>query len=97
MAGLQPSDRARLREKAEQLNRRSAHALPGVTPQNVESLAHELPCISQITRKSSRAKTTNCSKMKVMQLGSEERYSSVSSDAAVENGLCRLHPSHNLS
>ncbi|HEX6532610.1 MAG TPA: PAS domain-containing protein, partial [Nitrospira sp.] len=32
----------RLREKAEQLNRRSAHALPKVTPQNVESLVHEL-------------------------------------------------------
>src|SRR6476659_4194534 len=40
--GLQPSDRARLREKAEQLNRRSLHALPQVTPQNVESLVHEL-------------------------------------------------------
>jgi PAS domain S-box-containing protein len=42
MAGLQPSDLARLREKAEQLNRRSLHALPKVTPQNVESLVHEL-------------------------------------------------------
>ena len=40
--GLQPSDLARLREKAEQLNRRSLHALPKVTPQNVESLVHEL-------------------------------------------------------
>lgn len=39
--GLQPSDLARLREKAEQLNRRS-HALPKVTPQNVESLVQEL-------------------------------------------------------
>lgn len=42
MAGLQPSDLARLREKAEQLNRRSSHALPNATPQNVESLVHEL-------------------------------------------------------
>jgi PAS domain S-box-containing protein len=42
MAGLQPSDLARLREKAEQLNRRGGHALPKVTPQNVESLVHEL-------------------------------------------------------
>ena len=40
--GLQPSDLARLREKAEQLNRRSLHALPKVTPQNMESLVHEL-------------------------------------------------------
>src|SRR6478752_3455905 len=40
--GLQPSDLARLREKAEQLNRRSVHALPKVTPQNVESLVQEL-------------------------------------------------------
>jgi PAS domain S-box-containing protein len=42
MAGLQPSDLARLREKAEQLNRRSSPALPKVTPQNVEALIHEL-------------------------------------------------------
>ncbi|HET7909594.1 MAG TPA: ATP-binding protein [Nitrospira sp.] len=42
MAGLQPSDLARLREKAEQLNRRAPHALPNVTPQNVEALVHEL-------------------------------------------------------
>ena len=42
MAGLQPSDLARLREKAEQLNRRATHVLPKVTPQNVESLVHEL-------------------------------------------------------
>ena len=42
MAGLQPSDLARLREKAEQLNRRSSHALPNVTLQNAESLVHEL-------------------------------------------------------
>ena len=42
MAGLQPSDLARLREMAEQLNRRSPHTLPKVTPQNVESLVHEL-------------------------------------------------------
>src|SRR5262245_63365171 len=42
MAGLQPSDLARLREKAEQLNRRSVHAFPKVTPQNVEALVHEL-------------------------------------------------------
>jgi PAS domain S-box-containing protein len=42
MAGLEPSDFARLRERAEQLNRRSSHALPKVTPQNVESLVHEL-------------------------------------------------------
>ena len=42
MAGLQPSDLARLREKAEQLNRRSSRALPKITPQNVESLVHEL-------------------------------------------------------
>jgi PAS domain S-box-containing protein len=42
VAGLQPSDLARLREKAEQLNRRASHALPNVTPQNVESLVHEL-------------------------------------------------------
>jgi PAS domain S-box-containing protein len=40
--GLQPSDLARLREKAEQLSRRSLHALPKMTPQNVESLVHEL-------------------------------------------------------
>ncbi len=40
--GLQPSDLARLRETAEQLNRRALHALPKVTPQNVESLVHEL-------------------------------------------------------
>jgi PAS domain-containing protein len=42
VAGLRPSDLARLREKAEQLNRRPSHALPNVTPQNVESLVHEL-------------------------------------------------------
>lgn len=42
MAGLQPSDLARLREKAEQLTRRSLHALSKVSPQNVESLVHEL-------------------------------------------------------
>lgn len=42
MAGLEPSDIARLREKAEQLTRRSSHALPKITPQNVESLVHEL-------------------------------------------------------
>jgi PAS domain S-box-containing protein len=42
VAGLQPSDLARLREKAEQLNRRSLRALPKLTPQNVESLVHEL-------------------------------------------------------
>jgi PAS domain S-box-containing protein len=42
MAGLQPSELAKLREKAEQLNRRSSHVLPKVTPQNVESLVHEL-------------------------------------------------------
>jgi PAS domain S-box-containing protein len=42
VAELQPSDLARLREKAEQLNRRSVHAFPKVTPQNVESLVHEL-------------------------------------------------------
>jgi PAS domain S-box-containing protein len=40
--GLQPSDLARLREKAEQLKRGSLHALPKVTPQNVESMVHEL-------------------------------------------------------
>ena len=40
--GSRPLDLARLREKAEQLNRRSLHALPKVTPQNVESLVHEL-------------------------------------------------------
>ena len=40
--GLQPSDLVRLREKAEQLNRRALHELPKVTPQNVESLVHEL-------------------------------------------------------
>ncbi|HKY71355.1 MAG TPA: ATP-binding protein [Nitrospira sp.] len=42
MAGLQPSDLARLRERAEQLNRRSSYAFPKVTPHNVESLVHEL-------------------------------------------------------
>jgi len=42
MPGLQPSDLARLRERAEQLNRRSSHGLPKVTPQNVEALVHEL-------------------------------------------------------
>ena len=42
MAGLQPSELARLREKAEKLNRRASHALPKITPQNVESLVHEL-------------------------------------------------------
>ena len=42
MAGLEPSDIARLREKAEQLNHQSPHALPKITPQNIESLVHEL-------------------------------------------------------
>jgi PAS domain S-box-containing protein len=42
VAGLQPSDLARLREMAKQLIRRSSHALPKVIPQNVESLVHEL-------------------------------------------------------
>jgi PAS domain S-box-containing protein len=42
MAGLQPSDLARLRERAEQLNRRASHSLPNVSPQNVEALVHEL-------------------------------------------------------
>jgi PAS domain S-box-containing protein len=42
MAGLRPSDLARLREKAEQLNRRSVHAFPKSIPQNIESLVHEL-------------------------------------------------------
>ena len=42
MAELPPLDLARLREEAEQLNRRSSHAVPKFTPQNVESLVHEL-------------------------------------------------------
>lgn len=42
MAGLQPSDLARLRERAEQLNRRSSPVLPQGTPENVASLVHEL-------------------------------------------------------
>jgi PAS domain S-box-containing protein len=42
MAGLQPSDPAKLREKAEQLNRRSSRALPKITPHNIEALVHEL-------------------------------------------------------
>ena len=42
MAGLDPLKLARLRDQAEQLNRRSQHALPKVTAQNVESLVHEL-------------------------------------------------------
>jgi PAS domain S-box-containing protein len=42
MAGLEPSDLVRLREKAEQLNRQSSHVLPKITPQNVESLVDEL-------------------------------------------------------
>lgn len=42
MAGLEPSDLARLRERAEQLNRRSPHAFAKVTPENVEALVHEL-------------------------------------------------------
>jgi PAS domain S-box-containing protein len=42
MAGLQPSDLARLRERAEQLNRRSPTAIPKVTRENVEALVHEL-------------------------------------------------------
>jgi len=42
MAGLQPSDLARLRERAEQLNRRASHGLSKVTPQHVEALVHEL-------------------------------------------------------
>ena len=41
MAGLEPSDLARLREKAEQLSRRS-HTFGKVTIQNAESLVHEL-------------------------------------------------------
>ena len=41
MAGLQPSDLARLREKAEQLSRRS-HTFGKVTIQNAESLVQEL-------------------------------------------------------
>ena len=41
MAGLQPSDLARLREKAEQLSRRS-QTFGKVTIQNAESLVHEL-------------------------------------------------------
>ena len=42
MARVEPSDQAKLREKAEQLNRRSSHALPKVTVHNVEALVHEL-------------------------------------------------------
>ena len=42
MASLRPSDLARLREKAEQLDRRALPALQNVTPQNVEALVHEL-------------------------------------------------------
>ena len=41
MAGLQPSELARLREKAEQLSRRS-HPFGKVTIHNAESLVHEL-------------------------------------------------------
>lgn len=42
MAGLQPFDQARFNAKAEQLNRRSSRELPNMTPQNVETLVHEL-------------------------------------------------------
>ncbi len=42
MSGLDPLELARLKEKAEQLNRRALNALPKVTPHNVESLVHEL-------------------------------------------------------
>jgi len=42
LAEIQPSDLARLREQAEQLNRRSPQTLPKVTPQDVESLVQEL-------------------------------------------------------
>jgi PAS domain S-box-containing protein len=42
MAGLLPKDLARLREKAEQLNRAASHAVPRLTPHDVETLVHEL-------------------------------------------------------
>jgi len=42
LAGLRPSDLARLRQQAEQLNRRSPQTLPKVTPHDVESLVQEL-------------------------------------------------------
>src|SRR4029078_77648 len=42
LAGLRPSDLARLPQQAEQLNRRSPQTLPKVTPHDVESLVQEL-------------------------------------------------------
>jgi PAS domain S-box-containing protein len=42
MAEFRPSDLARIREKAEKLNRTASQGLPKNTPQNVESLVHEL-------------------------------------------------------
>jgi PAS domain S-box-containing protein len=42
MAGLQPEDFARLREKAEQLNRATSKGMPKLSPHGVESLVHEL-------------------------------------------------------
>jgi PAS domain S-box-containing protein len=42
MSGLLPADLARIREKAERLNHAASHALPKITPHNVEMLVHEL-------------------------------------------------------
>jgi PAS domain S-box-containing protein len=42
MPRLDPTQLARLREQAEKLNRAASHALPKLTPQNVETLVHEL-------------------------------------------------------
>ncbi len=42
MAELSRRDVARLREKAEKLNTASAHAVPSLTPHDVETLVHEL-------------------------------------------------------
>jgi PAS domain S-box-containing protein len=42
MAKFQPADLARIREQAVRLLRGSPHALPKVSPQNVEALVHEL-------------------------------------------------------
>src|SRR5689334_6180861 len=42
MSRLDPTQLARLREQAEKLNRAASHTLPKLTPQNVETLVHEL-------------------------------------------------------
>src|SRR5262245_1309569 len=95
MAGLQPSDLARLREKAEQLNQRSSRALPKVTPQNVVSLVHELR-VHQIELE------LQCQELQRAQVETEESrnryrqlYESIPIGYAtigIDGGICDLNP-----